>query len=174
MWLCVAFVKDFSLFQNTRIKANFGSRAFAYAEGTHHRNAADDCHDVTQEIRETFGALPFHISSDSEGEGPPSIASGTSDGGANTPRTPPGPPCKTPSMPKSTKGKHCEEYSRTCLERPPPLFLKYDLSRHVVFNITVSIALKCSAFCQEHVVLQDRWSLVAVVSQDRFYYSALP
>ncbi len=35
--------------------------------------------------------------------------------------------------------------------------------------MTDSVALKCGTFCQEYVVLQDRWSLMAVVSQDRFH-----
>ncbi len=34
--------------------------------------------------------------------------------------------------------------------------------------VTGSFTLKCSSFCQKLVVLQDRWSLMAVVSQDRF------
>ena len=35
-----------------------------------------------------------------------------------------------------------------------------------------AIALSCGTFCQEYVVLQDRWSLViAVVFQDRFDYT---
>ncbi len=34
--------------------------------------------------------------------------------------------------------------------------------------VTGSVALKCGTFCQEYVVLQHRWSLMAVVSQDRF------
>ncbi len=41
---------------------------------------------------------------------------------------------------------------------------KYGFSRQVtvVFGES-SIALKCGTFCQEYVVLQDRWSLIAVV-----------
>ncbi len=31
-----------------------------------------------------------------------------------------------------------------------------------------SVILKCETFCQEYVVLQDRWSFMAVVSQDIF------
>ena len=35
--------------------------------------------------------------------------------------------------------------------------------------VTGSFTLKCVTFCQKLVVLQDRWSLMAVVSQDRFH-----
>ncbi len=35
--------------------------------------------------------------------------------------------------------------------------------------VTGSVTLKCGTFCQEYVVLQDRWSLMAVVSQDRLH-----
>ncbi len=35
--------------------------------------------------------------------------------------------------------------------------------------VTGSVALKCGTFCQEYVVLQGRWSLIAVVFQDRFH-----
>lgn len=90
------------MLQNTRIKANFGARPFAYAEGRHHRNAADDF-DLTQEIRETFGALPFNVGSDSDSEGPTAPSSTTSDGSRDV-RTPPGPPCKTATVPKSLRG----------------------------------------------------------------------
>ncbi len=91
-------------FQNTRIKANFGGRPFAYAEGRHHRNAADD-YDLTQEIRETFGNLPFNMGSDSDSEGTTAPSSVASDG-SREPKTPPGPPCKTASVPKSLRGMH--------------------------------------------------------------------
>ncbi len=40
------------------------------------------------------------------------------------------------------------------------------LSRQLV---TGSLTLKCRTFCQKLVVLQDRWSLMAVVFQDRFH-----
>ncbi len=35
--------------------------------------------------------------------------------------------------------------------------------------VTDSAVLKCWSFCQKCVVSQDRWSLMAVVSQDRFH-----
>ena len=35
--------------------------------------------------------------------------------------------------------------------------------------VTDSIVLKCGTFCQEYMVLQDRLSLIAAVSQDRFH-----
>ena len=37
------------------------------------------------------------------------------------------------------------------------------------FLVPSSITLKCRTFCQEYLVFQDRWSLMAVVSQDRFH-----
>jgi len=86
------------------IKANFGSSKFAYADGASHQASDDPNCDVTQEIRDTFGALPFNIGSDSDGEGSTN---------SNNPPTPdadltslkaPGPPCRIPSLPKSLKG----------------------------------------------------------------------
>ena len=35
--------------------------------------------------------------------------------------------------------------------------------------VTGSYTLECRAFCPKLVVFQDRWSLMAVVSQDRFH-----
>ncbi len=35
--------------------------------------------------------------------------------------------------------------------------------------VTGRFTLKSRVFCPKLVVLQDRWSLLAVVSQDRFY-----
>ena len=99
--------------QNTRIKANFGAKPFAYAEGRHHRNAADD-YDLTQEIRETFGALPFNMGSDSDSEGPTAASSATS-GGSKEVSTPPGPPCKTATVPKSLRGTCFKYINNTCL-----------------------------------------------------------
>uniref|UniRef100_T1J2Q6 HECT domain-containing protein n=1 Tax=Strigamia maritima TaxID=126957 RepID=T1J2Q6_STRMM len=54
--------------QHTRIRANFGTRKFAYAEGQSHRNAANEAADSTEEISANFGILPFHGSSDSESD----------------------------------------------------------------------------------------------------------
>ena len=59
---------------------------------------------MTQEIRETFGALPFNMGSDSDSEGPTAANSVTSDGSKEV-RTPPGPSCKTATVPKSLRGK---------------------------------------------------------------------
>ena len=39
--------------------------------------------------------------------------------------------------------------------------------------MTDSITLKCITFCLEYVVLQDRWSVIVAVSQDRFHYRHL-
>ncbi len=38
---------------------------------------------------------------------------------------------------------------------------------------TGSISLKCSTFWQEYLVFQDRWSLMAVVSQERFHCKSM-
>ncbi|GFO01128.1 HECT domain-containing e3 ubiquitin protein ligase 4 [Plakobranchus ocellatus] len=43
-----------------RVKANFGARPFAYAEGQQHRDAAEEANDVLRDIRESFNHLPFH------------------------------------------------------------------------------------------------------------------
>ncbi len=37
--------------------------------------------------------------------------------------------------------------------------------------VTGSVMLKCRSFCPKCVVFQDRWSLMAVVSHDRFHCS---
>lgn len=61
---------------------------------------------MTQEIRETFVALPFHLSSDSDSESPTSVESVSSDSGGSggTPQTPPGPPKRIATIPKSLRG----------------------------------------------------------------------
>jgi hypothetical protein len=74
-----------SPFQNTKTRANFGSRPFAYAEGQAHRNAADLCTDLAEEISANFEALPFAMASDSDNDAGTSIAS---DPGTH------GPPCR--------------------------------------------------------------------------------
>ncbi|KAK2522841.1 Hectd4 [Columba guinea] len=70
---------------NTKVRANFGSRQFAYAEGQAHRNAADLCIDLAEEISANFEALPFAMASDSDNDAGTSIAS---DPGTH------GPPCR--------------------------------------------------------------------------------
>ncbi|ELW66573.1 hypothetical protein TREES_T100017074 [Tupaia chinensis] len=70
---------------NTKTRANFGSRPFAYAEGQAHRNAADLCTDLAEEISANFEALPFAMASDSDNDAGTSIAS---DPGTH------GPPCR--------------------------------------------------------------------------------
>lgn len=71
--------------QNSKIRANFGSRPFAYAEGQAHRNAADLCVDLAEEISANFEALPFAMASDSDNDAGASV---TSDSGSH------GPPCR--------------------------------------------------------------------------------
>ncbi|XP_078523549.1 putative E3 ubiquitin-protein ligase HECTD4 isoform X2 [Lissotriton helveticus] len=80
MWPVVHIQK-----KNTKIRANFGSRQFAYAEGQLHRNAADLCIDLAEEISANFEALPFAMASDSDNDAGTSIAS---DPGTH------GPPCR--------------------------------------------------------------------------------
>ncbi|XP_053815227.1 probable E3 ubiquitin-protein ligase HECTD4 isoform X2 [Vidua chalybeata] len=80
MWPVVHIQK-----KNTKVRANFGSRPFAYAEGQAHRNAADLCLDLAEEISANFEALPFAMASDSDNDAGTSIAS---DPGAH------GPPCR--------------------------------------------------------------------------------
>lgn len=71
--------------QNSKIRANFGSRPFAFAEGQAHRNAADLCVDLAEEISANFEALPFAMASDSDNDAGASV---TSDSGSH------GPPCR--------------------------------------------------------------------------------
>ena len=88
------------------MKANFGARPFAFAEGQQHREAADEANDLTREIRESFSHLPFNSTSDSEGEGTvsaPSAPSSIVD--PMEVSEPLGPPCKTVPIPKPLKGK---------------------------------------------------------------------
>ncbi|KAI8513246.1 putative E3 ubiquitin-protein ligase HTD4 [Branchiostoma belcheri] len=81
--------------KNTRIRANFGSRPFAFAEGQHHRNAADMSADTTEEISATFGLLPFHLGEDSDSETAAAGASGEEE-------TPPqGPPVRIAMAPEA-------------------------------------------------------------------------
>lgn len=75
----------FVFLQNSKIRANFGSRPFAYAEGQAHRNAADLCVDLAEEISANFEALPFAMASDSDNDAGASV---TSDSGSH------GPPCR--------------------------------------------------------------------------------
>ncbi|XP_062371736.1 probable E3 ubiquitin-protein ligase HECTD4 isoform X2 [Sardina pilchardus] len=80
MWPLVHIQK-----KNTKIRANFGCRPFAYAEGQAHRNAADLCVDLSEEISANFEALPFAMASDSDNDAGTSVAS---DPGSH------GPPCR--------------------------------------------------------------------------------
>ncbi|KAI1901157.1 hypothetical protein AGOR_G00057300 [Albula goreensis] len=80
MWPLVHIQK-----KNTKIRANFGCRPFAYAEGQAHRNAADLCPDLAEEISANFEALPFAMASDSDNDAGASVAS---DSGSH------GPPCR--------------------------------------------------------------------------------
>ncbi|XP_062590799.1 probable E3 ubiquitin-protein ligase HECTD4 isoform X2 [Saccostrea cucullata] len=84
--------------KNTRIRANFGTRPFAFAEGQQHKEAADAANDLTREIRESFCHLPFHPHTDSENEGSPQPSPDTSM--VEEIKAPKGPPCKTATIPK--------------------------------------------------------------------------
>ena len=59
-------------------------------------------------------------------------------------------------------------YSRTCLERLPH-WPQTIVSQDRWSLVTHAFTLKSRTFCQKLVVLRDRWSLMAVVSQDRFH-----
>jgi hypothetical protein len=96
------------LLQNTRIRANFGTRAFAYAEGQHHRNAADECHDTSFDFHEVLHELPFQLASDSESDGSSSTTTSLTSvdiRDMKNMRGPMRPPCRVPTMPKPNKGK---------------------------------------------------------------------
>lgn len=87
------------------MKANFGARPFAYAEGQQHREAADEADDLTREIRESFNHLPFNSTSDSESEGAVTAPSTPSNLSEMTDHSiPAGPTCKTVPIPKPLKG----------------------------------------------------------------------
>ncbi len=63
-------------------------------------------------------------------------------------------------------------YSRTFLKRPPYVAIKNMVSQHAqeMWSLAAgSVPLKCRTFCQDYMVLQDRWSLMAAVSQDRLH-----
>ncbi|XP_059171920.1 probable E3 ubiquitin-protein ligase HECTD4 isoform X2 [Physella acuta] len=88
--------------KNCRMKANFGARPFAYAEGQQHREAAEAANDVLRDIRESFGHLPFHTASDSESDSTEpaqaSVLEATRDS-----KTPPRAPCKVAEPPATLK-----------------------------------------------------------------------
>lgn len=87
------------------MKANFGTRPFAYAEGQQHREAAEAVNDVIRDIRESFGHLPFHCVSDSDSDGN-DAGGGTSATESRDSRTPPRAPCKTAVAPAALKGMY--------------------------------------------------------------------
>ena len=94
----------FILNQNCRVKANFGSRPFAYAEGQQHRDAAEAANDVIRDIRESFGHLPFHCVSDSDSDGNEAgLGSSMAENRDN--KTPPRAPCKTAVAPQALRGE---------------------------------------------------------------------
>ncbi|KAK7506010.1 hypothetical protein BaRGS_00002732 [Batillaria attramentaria] len=100
--------------KNCRVKANFGTRPFAYAEGQQHREAAEAANDVMRDIRESFGHLPFHCVSDSDSEGNETGGAGSVAESRDN-RTPPRAPCKTavaPSAMKEYDGSQCLHYNR--------------------------------------------------------------
>ncbi|KAJ8312853.1 hypothetical protein KUTeg_010226 [Tegillarca granosa] len=101
--------------KNTRIKANFGTRPFAFIEGQQHKDAADAASDLTREIRESFGHLPFHPLSDSDGEGQP--VTNTEANIVENIKSPQGPPCKVAEIPKPQKDydpEECTKYKLFC------------------------------------------------------------
>ena len=88
------------------MKGNFGTKPFAFAEGQQHREAADEADDMTREIRESFGHLPFNTQSDSDSEeGPTAASTPSSVAEIRDIKTPPGLPCKTVPIPKPQKGR---------------------------------------------------------------------
>ncbi|KAL3856755.1 hypothetical protein ACJMK2_011476 [Sinanodonta woodiana] len=98
-----------------RVRANFGARPFAYAEGQQHREAADEANDLTREIRESFGHLPFHTASESDSEGAVTAASSPTSVSEVKDLTSPttGPPCKTVPIPmplKEYSPETCQQY----------------------------------------------------------------
>ena len=100
----MSLLKRSGLFkQNCRVKANFGTRPFAYAEGQQHRDAAEAANDVMRDIRESFGHLPFHCISDSDSDGNETGAGGSVLDSRDS-CTPPRAPCKRAVAPSALKG----------------------------------------------------------------------
>ncbi|CAG5121382.1 unnamed protein product, partial [Candidula unifasciata] len=89
--------------KNCRVKANFGTRPFAYAEGQQHRDAAEAVNDVLRDIRESFGHLPFHAASDSESDSAEPAPATSQSESARDSRTPPKAPCKVAEPPPVLK-----------------------------------------------------------------------
>ncbi len=66
-------------------------------------------------------------------------------------------------------------YTMERVSKDHPNDQKTGLSSQVVLGDCFSYTEKCTAFCQECVVFQDRWSvypIMAVASQDRFHCTA--
>ncbi|KAK7087914.1 probable E3 ubiquitin-protein ligase HECTD4 isoform X2 [Littorina saxatilis] len=100
--------------KNCRVKANFGTRPYAYAEGQQHRDAAEAANDVMRDIRESFGHLPFHCVSDSDSDSN-EVGAGGSLSESRDNRTPPRAPCKTAVAPPALKdydSSQCLQYTR--------------------------------------------------------------
>ncbi|XP_033101041.1 probable E3 ubiquitin-protein ligase HECTD4 [Anneissia japonica] len=74
--------------KNTRIRANFGSRPFAYAEGLQHYKAAEGCSDSMEEISANFGVLPFHTEEESDSDGASSTSPSSESAGDSKTATP--------------------------------------------------------------------------------------
>ena len=87
-----------------------------FAEGQQHRDAAEAANDLTREIRESFGHLPFHSASELDTEEPSS--DGRRDSSSKEPRTPQGPSVRTPSDPEPLKGNAVltikENFTESC------------------------------------------------------------
>ncbi|KAK3084084.1 hypothetical protein FSP39_007865 [Pinctada imbricata] len=96
--------------KNTRVRVNFGARQFKFAEGQQHRDAADEASDMTREIRESFGHLPFHPTSDSESES--SHATSPEASLSEEIKSPKGPPCKVATIPTAQKAYDPEECTK--------------------------------------------------------------
>ncbi|KAL8604631.1 hypothetical protein ACOMHN_013411 [Nucella lapillus] len=102
--------------KNCRVKANFGTRPFAYAEGQQHRDAAEAANDVMRDIRESFSHLPFHCVSDSDSDGN-EAGTGGSQSESRENRTPPRAPCRTAAAPPALKVSNPADYdSSQCLQ----------------------------------------------------------
>ncbi len=67
-----------------------------------------------------------------------------------------------------------EKHSRTCLERLLAIKLWRQDRWSSACMVTGSNSLTCRTYCQKYAVLHDRWSLMAVVSQDRFHCKTMP
>lgn len=91
----------------SRVRANFGERAFSYVEGHAHRDAADIEEEGVsmEEMVANFEALPFAMMAGSDSEGEGTGGGGEQETGSVVELAQTGPPTKKMKTPIATVGK---------------------------------------------------------------------